>query len=367
VVLVFCVSVWLLYALAQRIYMLFFYFGIAAALSVMGRPVVDFLVGRRLGRLTVPPWLAALLTVLGFYAILLGVTASLIPLVVKQAGALSGLDPAQVVRSLDEPILRLEQQLAEFGVPPGQLQQSAEEAYDSLIGAIAFGDVFSNTIGLIGNIALMVFVLTFSTFFLLKERTLFRRIILTATPDDQVERVKRVLKSTRYLLTRYLVGLLGQLTVYTIVVSAGLSILGIPYAILIAVLAGFLNVIPYLGPLLGGTMGVLLAVSSYPDYDFYAQLLPLAAKVVAVFWAAQIIDNNLVVPTIFSKVVKAHPLEIFFVVIAAGKLAGVGGMILAIPAYTVLRIIAREFFSEFKVVKALTERMGEEPGRPRRF
>jgi predicted PurR-regulated permease PerM len=91
------------------------------------------------------------------------------------------------------------------------------------------------------------------------------------------------------------------------------------------------------------------------------QILPLILKVVGVFWLAQIIDNNVVGPTIFAKVVKAHPLEIFMVVLSAGMLAGIPGMIIAIPGYTVLRIIGREFFSEFKWVKALTDNLRHEP------
>jgi predicted PurR-regulated permease PerM len=90
---------------------------------------------------------------------------------------------------------------------------------------------------------------------------------------------------------------------------------------------------------------------------FYDHVLVTAIIVVLVFSAANLIDNIILQPIIYSTSVKAHPVEIFLVIIMAGSLAGIPGMILAIPGYTVLRIVAREFLGKFRLVRKLTQNM----------
>lgn len=118
-----------------------------------------------------------------------------------------------------------------------------------------------------------------------------------------------------------------------------------------------MNVIPYLGPLIGATIGIIIGIISSLSLGAYTSILPLSLTIAAVFSVSNLIDNMVLQPLIYSTSVKAHPIEIFLVIIIAGSLFGITGMILAVPAYTVLRVIAREFFSEFRLVKKLTENM----------
>ena len=115
-----------------------------------------------------------------------------------------------------------------------------------------------------------------------------------------------------------------------------------------------MNVIPFIGPILGALIGVLITISSNVDLPFYDETMPLIFKVLAAFATMQLIDNFLLQPNIFSKSVKAHPLEIFVIILMFGKVWGVLGMVLAIPAYTVLRVLAKVFLSEYKLVQKLT-------------
>ncbi|MCK5078742.1 MAG: AI-2E family transporter, partial [Bacteroidales bacterium] len=110
-------------------------------------------------------------------------------------------------------------------------------------------------------------------------------------------------------------------------------------------------------PIIGATMGVLLAVTTTLSMGFYDSVLITAIVVIVVFSAANLIDNIILQPIIYSTSVKAHPVEIFLVIIMAGSLAGIPGMILAIPGYTVLRIVAREFLGKFRLVRKLTQNM----------
>ena len=136
-----------------------------------------------------------------------------------------------------------------------------------------------------------------------------------------------------------------------------MSFLEIQHVILIGFLAGVINVIPYIGPIIGGIIGVLIGISTNLHLDFYSELLPLSGKIFLVFAGMQLIDNFVFQPFIFSNSVKAHPLEIFLVVLSAGTLWGITGMIVAIPFYTLFRVVAKEFLSEFKVIEQLTKNL----------
>jgi len=118
-------------------------------------------------------------------------------------------------------------------------------------------------------------------------------------------------------------------------------------------------VIPYIGPLLGAIFAVFITISSNLDLEFYNEMLPLLIKVVVIFASMQLIDNIILQPLIFSRSVLAHPLEIFLIILMGAQLYGIVGMVLAIPAYTVIRVIAKEFLNKFKIVQKLTGKMKE--------
>ncbi|NJN77214.1 MAG: AI-2E family transporter [Saprospiraceae bacterium] len=119
-----------------------------------------------------------------------------------------------------------------------------------------------------------------------------------------------------------------------------------------------INVIPYLGPLIGAIFGIFIAITSNLEMEFYSQMLPMISKVAVVFAIMQLTDNFVLQPIIFSTSVKAHPLEIFLIILIGAEVYGVLGMILAIPTYTVLRVVARTFLIRFKVVQRMTQKMG---------
>jgi predicted PurR-regulated permease PerM len=156
---------------------------------------------------------------------------------------------------------------------------------------------------------------------------------------------------------RYFTGILFQVSGIIILVTLGMTIVGVGFqrSILIGLIAGIMNVIPYLGPLIGSTIGVLLGIITHLHMDFYSQLLPLIMFMILVFIIVQLVDNLIFQPFIYSSSVHAHPLEIFLVIMIAANVAGIAGMILAIPTYTVLRVFAKEFFHKFEFVKKLTQ------------
>ena len=176
-------------------------------------------------------------------------------------------------------------------------------------------------------------------------------------PRGYEYKVKKSMRNITTMLTRYFGGITVQVTIITLIVSIALSLLGVKNALLIGFFAALINVIPYVGPLIGAAFAIFITISSNLGLDFYSEMLPLILKVAGVFATMQLTDNFILQPYIFSNSVLAHPLEIFLVILIGGKLGGIVGMILAIPVYTVLRVIASVFLSEFKIVQQVSDRM----------
>ena len=157
------------------------------------------------------------------------------------------------------------------------------------------------------------------------------------------------------MLSRYFLGLLLQISILLIIYTIVLVVFGIQNAFVIAFLCALLNLIPYVGPLIGGLLMMFLSMTSNLDAEFSTVILPKTIYVMIGFSIGQLIDNFFSQPMIFSNSVKSHPLEIFIVILAGGSLMGSVGMIVAIPLYTSIKVMLKEFLSENKIVKSLTQ------------
>jgi len=214
--------------------------------------------------------------------------------------------------------------------------------------------MFGESISAFGNIMVGVFSIFFIGFFFLREQGLFDNILTSLVSTGYEQQTKMAVDETSKLLIRYFVGILIQVTIITLIVSLSLTILGVKNALLIGFFAGIMNVIPYIGPIIAAGVGVMITLSSNMELSFYTEMVPLLTKVLIVFLVTRLIDDVILQPNIFSKSVKAHPLEIFIIVLVGAKIGGILGMVLAIPFYTAFRVIGKVFLSEFKVIQKLT-------------
>lgn len=214
--------------------------------------------------------------------------------------------------------------------------------------------LFSGLIGFFGNLLIALMSILFITFFFLKEQDLFVGFLMAVVPNRHEQKANNAYLGVTHLLTRYFSGIFIQASIITLFVSVGLSLLGIENALLIGIFAAMINVIPYLGPMIGAAFGIFIVISSNLDLDFYSEMMPLIFKVMGVFAGMQMLDNFVLQPVIFSNSVLAHPLEIFIIILIGAQLGGVVGMVLAIPVYTVIRVIAKVFLSEFELVQKIT-------------
>ncbi|HRI58540.1 MAG TPA: AI-2E family transporter [Saprospiraceae bacterium] len=338
------------------------YILIAWVFSMLGRPLMSFFQKRiHIGRFHMGPTGATILTILTFYLILTGILLLFVPTIVAQAGNLAGADYEALGIKLKGLFYNLDSQFHQIGLlqPTESIGTKTQQILSTWFKPTFVGGFLGSFISTAGNVVVTFASVTFILFFFLQEKDLFFEILRAFVPDPQEAKVQHAVEESSDMLTRYFTGLVLQLTAFSVVLSSLLWIFGIKNALLIGAFGGLFNIVPYIGPIIGMVFGVFITATSNLDLEF-AQMLPMLLKVAAAFMATQFIDNNFTGPMIFSKSVQAHPLEIFLVTLVAAKLGGVVGMIIGIPVYTVLRVIARTFFSEFKVVQRLTKHLTEE-------
>lgn len=335
------------------------YILVSGVLSIMGRPLVDLLCRIRIKKLKFPRPLAALITLLIIWGVIILFLYIFIPLVTTQLNYFSTIDSEKIVKLVEAPITKVEQMFRVFNKDISD-QISIQDYIVAKVSGVLNVELIQNFLGsifgILGNIIVAIFSLTFVTFFFLKDQRLFFESILMWVPDRYTENVTRALNSIQRLLTRYFIGIMIQSTCILILITLGMTIIGIDFrqALVMGVILGILNVIPYVGPWLGLFIAVIMGVASHINMDFNTVVIPLVTYMIIVEAITHLIDNVVFQPVIFSSSVKAHPLEIFIVVLASGFAAGIPGMILGIPTYTVIRVFAREFFYNFKAVQKIT-------------
>lgn len=335
------------------------YILVAAVLSLIFRPLVD-LIGRvRIRNFRLHDGISATLVLFLIWLLVFGFFRLFVPLIANEANELSQIDSDLLVQKLEKPIDKAEKLYYDYNA--GQedvpnLEDFISEKIKSILNLSVVSNVFSSIFGLMGNLLIAIFSISFITFFLLKDKSVITDFIVLLVPQKHEQAIQKAMESTRHLLMRYFIGLLSQATGVMILVTIGMSIVGIDFSLslTIGLIVGLINVIPYLGPYLGGSIGILLGVANNLHMDFSAELLPMVLSMLAVVVCVQLVDNFIFQPLIYGTSVKAHPLEVFLVILIAGTLAGIPGMILGIPIYTVVRVFAKEFLSQVRVVKKLT-------------
>jgi len=349
------------------------YILVSGVFSIMGRPLVDLFCRIRIRKWSFPRSLGALFALLVIWGFIILFFVIFVPLVTTQLNYLSTIDSEKIVQLIENPLMKIENLFRAFNkdiTSEISLQEYIISKVSGILSINMIQNFLSSLMSILGNIIVAIFSITFITFFFLKDQHLFFESILMWVPDKYVDNVTRALYSIKRLLTRYFIGIVIQSTCIMVLITLGMTIAGIDFqqALVMGLILGILNVIPYVGPWLGLFIAIIMGVASHMNQDFTAVVVPLVTYMIIVEAITHLIDNIVFQPVIFSNSVKAHPLEIFVVVLAAGFAAGIPGMILGIPAYTVLRVFAREFFYNFKAIQKITSSLSpENMGRKDRF
>jgi len=338
------------------------YILIASILSLIARPLVRVLGKVRIGKWQIPISIRALVTLFTIWIVIFSFFRIFIPLIASEAQELSQVDTALLIEEFEKPIERLEAWLDKMnlgGEEPISLRNELQNRIGTVVNVKVITDLVATIASILGNVAWAIFAISFITFFLLREERLLVDYVVTLFPEDKESAFRHALDSVKRLLRRYFIGILLQMIGILTLVTLGMTIVGVGFrhGIVIGLLAAVLNIIPYLGPWMGAALGIVLGVATHLHLDFSTELVPLMGYMFVVFIITQVTDNTVFQPVIFGTSVYAHPIEIFIVIMMAGSLAGIVGMILAIPTYTVIRVFAKEFFNNFRVVQKLTEKI----------
>jgi len=338
------------------------YILISAVLSLIGAPVVHLLGKIRIKKFYLPKTLCAGLTLILIWVFFIAFFRIFVPLVAHEAQKFSQINSKTLLTTLKEPIAEIDALINSVNINKANkfsMLDLLSQKIESILNIGLFTDIFGSLASTIGNVFIALFSVSFISFFFLKDDRLFGEAIILLVPTKYEEEARRVLTSTKSLLMRYFVGICGQITGIVTLVTLGLFFVGIDLrtCFVIAFFAGVINVIPYIGPLIGAIFGIILGIASKIQVLNTNQFVPLIISILLVYLVVHTIDNILFQPLIFSSSVKAHPLEIFLVILIAGHLAGITGMLVAIPSYTVFRVFSKQFLNNFKVVKKLTEKI----------
>ena len=326
---------------------------IAIVISLLLNPLVNFLKQRFKFRNT----LAVISSLLIAFLIISGFVLLFVPLLLAQGENLSLLDVSSLEKNYHLLLENITVFLDSYNINTKQLIQSSKL---SSFATFEFIPNFLNSfLSTLGSFSMGFASVLFITFFLLKEKDVLYLKFKRLLPENQKEKVLNSIQDINHLLSRYFLGLLLQLTIIMFLYLIIFIIFGVENAIIIALLCAIFNIVPYVGPLIASIVAGLLIMTSGigSGADFATETLPTAIYVLIGMSLVQVIDNNFSSPLIFSKSTNSHPLEIFLVILIAGILFGITGMIIAVPFYTSLKVIGKEFLPNNKIIKALTKNL----------
>lgn len=328
---------------------------VSLVLALIGGHLMSLLKKAHIGRLHISPSLAAGMVMVVIVGVVAMLSYWIFPLLFSQVMQLANIDSSHIVDYANKYGVELRQLLINYGII-----EDTENSFEILVNKtlldmvrmIDFKQVMSDTVSTTANILMGVFTILFLTFFFLRDRNHWRNIVYSAIPDRYTDETQHIFHNSRRLISRYFIGLLCEMILVTLLLFLGFTIADFPNALLIAAICGVMVVIPYLGAIIGSVLSfVILIVSTLNLSTDGVEILPLLLTFYGIFVVVKLIDDFVMQPLIYSKSVKAHPVEIFIVILVAGKIGGVLGMIAAIPAYTLIRIFVKEFWSNSKFVK----------------
>lgn len=348
------------------------YIILAAVVSLLARPVMKLLRKIKVKGKSAPDWLLAILSLILILGIFLGIVTQVIPVVSSIIQSVSGnlqtasFNASEIARWMDKLNIWLIDRFPTLG-RDFKLQEALVTWLKNAFDMSSITSVVGSVASALGSFGVGLFSVVFIGFFFIKDDKLFRRIVGSLVPDKVEDEAIQAIGDIEHLLSRYFGGLLIEVLGVATLNFLGLWLIakiGFYPAIGIAFMAGLLNVIPYVGPWIGAAIGVVLGLvlkfSSAAALGVFPNFWVILITLVAIFAVTQMVDNFFFQPFIYSTSIKSTPLEIFIVLLMAGHVGGILGMLVAIPTYTVIRVVAARFLKGFKPVKRLIEATSDE-------
>lgn len=329
----------------------FTYLIISLVIATILGPLVNTLTRMSYVGIKIPRAAAVLLSFGILILVLSSIIIVFVPLVSDQLRLLSTLNYEEILFNLQEPIGSVEDFLLRNNLtdsPPGFIMDSLKDNIFKRIYGFEFTELLTQITQLTVDVVIGLLAILFISFFFLYEKGLVKRSIIRLIPNAYFELSITALYQIEQLLSNYLIGLLIEIFAIFGLISLGLTLIGIEYAVTIALFAAVAHVIPYFGAAIGIIFGIVVGLSTtFPELEFQGYAI-LALKIFLVHWGSLMIDNILIQPLVFGRSVHAHPLEIFIIIFVGAAVSGASGMILAIPAYTILRVTITQLYLGYR-------------------
>jgi len=323
---------------------------LAIIFASVGSPLMQLLQKVKIKNRTCSTSLAAGITLF----VLVGVVALsfyiLIPLLVKEIEVVSSIKLADYAGALDSWLQKTDIFLQKHGfmADDERIGNILLTQMKSFTTSISLSSVIGNIFSFAAALVVLLFSVIFLTFFALKDKEIFFKMVRSAIPVSFRENYDRILAQTRVQVVRYFSGVIIDNIILGVAIGLACYFANIPNALLIGFLAGVFNTIPYIGPFIAMGLGLVFSITSLLPENPSAEVLSLLFwKMAIIFAVLKAIDAFVLTPVIFGKSMKVHPIEIFIIILLAGYLGGVTAMIFAVPAYSMIRIVVKEFFGSY--------------------
>ncbi|TDM47690.1 AI-2E family transporter [Macrococcoides goetzii] len=204
----------------------------------------------------------------------------------------------------------------------------------------SFSSRLKSIIGTIASVAVVIMTFPFILFFLLKDGKQFKSYLIKLLPPRYRSDFNEILEKMNVQVGSYIQGQMIVAFCIGVLLFIGYKIIGLEYALILACIAAVTSVVPYLGPMIAISPAIIIALVDSP-----LMLLKLAV----VWMAVQFLEGHFISPSIMGKTMKIHPLTIIFVLLCAGNMLGIIGVILGIPLYAIMKVLVQFFFHKFKI------------------
>ena len=334
-------------ALAWYFSNLLLYVFLAFIFSLIGKPIARRINSVRIFKYQIPHGISVLLTMIVFVLFFVLLFIFLVPMLTQEARAIAGINYDDLSRNMSYLLDNIEIFL---------YNSNLIDDHETLVGLLTneirdlasfanFSAVLGGIMSATGSFLMGLFAVFFLTFFFMKDDIRLDGLGQRLIGERHAARLTDMSEKINRLLSRYYIGLVLEIASMITLLYIGMAIFGVKSAMLMAFFGGMLNAIPYLGPLIGAICSCIFGVVNCLSANEYHTILPTLLQISGTFIAANLIDNLVLQPVIYSKSVKAHPVEIFLVILMGGAFAGIMGMLFAIPVYTMIRIVVVELFN----------------------
>ena len=322
-------------------------------LTLIGKPLFDLIGKIRIKKWHIPDSVNALLVIVVFLLVITGAMLFFVPSLVRELKVLQNVDYNSLTASLSAFLEDINTFLHDYNIleKDQTVTGMAVVQIKKFVDLASISSTLEQFISSMASFFFRLFAVFFITFFFIKDGFRIENFVKVFFSDKYSDNLNSISLKIESLLSNYCLGMLIKTVVMTIVLYVCFLIFGIKGALLLAFIGGITNIVPYLGPILGTIICSVFALLNCVELGLYNEMIPMILKIVVIFIGANVIDNWLLQPYIFSQSIKAHPVEIFLVTIIAGKIGGMAGMVLGIPIYTIVRIVVTSLYKYSKEEK----------------